>query len=155
MARSLWSFGLASAEAWGKLLEVRRLLSLTLLLTLGLPLLAAVFGSAQVEASLPMCCRRAGAHHCAAMSGAAMTGMAMTDSAMEAGQDRPVMRMACSAYPHSLGQVHTGGWTFEPVRAALYALPVTQAAIGQVEAGYRIAQGRARQKRGPPANHLS
>ncbi len=117
-----------------------------LLLTLALPLLAAVSGSAQAEANLPMCCRRNGSHHCATMD----AGMRMA-----ADTDRPVMRMACSAYPHSLGQVHTGGWNFEAAREASAALPVAQAAVAQAEAGHRIAEGRARQKRGPPAGHIS
>ena len=117
---------------------MRRVLSIVLLLVLGLPLFASAFGSAQAESRLPLCCRRAGTHHCMEMS---------------TPTEQHVVRMTCPAFPHSTARGHTGGWS----AAAGYALttePVLQATvIGQAEAGYRISSGRAWQKRGPPVQN--
>ena len=110
-----------------------------LMVVLGLPLFASVMGSAQAEARLPLCCRRGGVHRCMEMG-------------MDADAGRPMMRMACSAYPQSLGQVHTGGWLFEVASSAATRMPLSVARVGQVEAGYRISSGRAWQKRGPPVD---
>ncbi len=127
---------------------MRRLLSITLLLVLSLPLFASVFGSAQAESRLPLCCRRGGAHACAGMSDA--SGAMSGTMSMPRSGDRPVVRMACTAYPPSLGQVHTGGWSFTATPAMADAAVVESFVAGQVEAGFRISQGRAWQKRGPP-----
>jgi len=45
--------------------EMRRLLSIALVLFFGLGPLSALAGASDDDASLPACCRRNGAHHCA------------------------------------------------------------------------------------------
>ncbi len=105
---------------------------------LGLPLCASALGLG-TQAQLPLCCRRGGVHHCMEMAG--------MDAASNAA---PSLRMTCPAFPRMTAQAHTGVWSFDAADAATAAVTVQPAAIGQVEAGYRISFGRARQKRGPP-----
>jgi len=114
---------------------MRRLISMMLLCVLGLPLFAsAVVGRAQ-ESRLPACCRRGGAHQCLEMATAS---------------ERPVVRMTCPAYPRGASTAQAGVWTFAVARASVVGVVSRPAVVGQVEAGYRISFGRARQKRGPP-----
>ena len=116
---------------------MRRLLSILLMALTGLPALAS-FLSAHQQVSLPICCRRAGAHHC--------MGMAGTESS------QPVLRAACPLLPHSSATV---------VATALYSLHgsfgdaflASQATMqGKVEPGYDVAAAQTRQQRGPPAS---
>jgi hypothetical protein len=117
---------------------MRRALAILLLCVLGLPLCASALGLGQ-QAQLPICCRRGGVHHCMEMAG------------MDAASNKaPSVRMTCPAFPRMAAQAQTGVWSFDGAGPAA-AMPVTQpAVVGQVEAGYRISFGRARQKRGPP-----
>jgi hypothetical protein len=108
---------------------------------LGLPLFASALGLGR-QAQLPICCRRGGVHHCMEMAG--------MDAASNAA---PAVRMTCPAFPRMAAQAHTGVWSFDGA-GAVSATVVTQPAVmGQVEAGYRISFGRARQKRGPPVRN--
>jgi hypothetical protein len=114
---------------------------MVLLCVLGLPLFASALGLGR-QAQLPICCRRAGVHHCMEMAG--------VDAASNAA---PAVRMTCPAFPRMAAQAHTGVWSFDATRAVSTAVIAQPAAVGQVEAGYRISCGRARQKRGPPARN--
>jgi hypothetical protein len=117
---------------------MRRALAILVLCVLGLPLCASALGLG-AQTQLPICCRRGGMHHCVEME------------AMDAASGKaPSVRMTCPAFPRMAAQAQTGVWSFDGAGPAA-AMPVTQpAVVGQVEAGYRISFGRARQKRGPP-----
>jgi hypothetical protein len=116
---------------------MRRALAIALMCVLGLPLFASLLGRTG-DTALPVCCRRAGVHHC----------MEMGSSEVVAG--RASLRMTCPAFPRLAAAVHTGVWSFDREPALSAQVVVQPAMVGQVEAGYRIASGRARQKRGPP-----
>jgi hypothetical protein len=120
---------------------MRRLLSMLLMAVLGLPLVASAFGGARAM-QLPACCRRGGAHHC----------MEMADMG-SAANDKPALRMTCPAFPRGAASVATGVWSLVAVGTASGELVTQPAVVGQVEAGYRISFGRARQKRGPPTQN--
>jgi hypothetical protein len=117
---------------------MRRALAILLTCVLGLPLFASALGLG-ARAQLPLCCRRGGVHHCMEMAG--------MDAASKAA---PAVRMMCPAFPRMTAQAHTGVWSFDGRSKASTHLSVQLALAGQVEAGYRISSGRARQKRGPP-----
>jgi hypothetical protein len=117
---------------------MRRALAILLLCVLGLPLCASALGLG-AQAQLPLCCRRGGLHHCVEMA-----GMNAPSNAT------PSVRMTCPAFPRMAAQAHTSVWSFDGASTATEHLSVQPAAAGQVEAGYRISSGRARQKRGPP-----
>ncbi len=117
---------------------MRRALAILLLCVLGLPLCASALGLG-AQTQLPICCRRGGMHHCVEME------------AMDAASGgAPAVRMTCPAFPRMAAQAHTGVWSFDGRSKASTHLSVQLALAGQVEAGYRISSGRARQKRGPP-----
>ncbi len=118
---------------------MRRALAIALLCVLGLPLCASALGLGR-QAQLPICCRRAGVHHCMEMAG--------SDAALNG---EPTVRATCPAFPRTTAQAHTGVWSFGEASTASASIAVHPAAIGSVEAGYRISFGRARQKRGPPS----
>lgn len=111
---------------------------MVLLCVLGLPLFASALEVGS-QAQLPICCRRAGLHHCMEMAG--------MDAASQAA---PAVRMTCPAFPRMTAQAHTGVWSFDGAGAVTASVVTQPAVVGQVEAGYRISFGRARQKRGPP-----
>ena len=120
---------------------VRRLLSILLLLVFGLPLASPVFAlTANSDAQLPACCRRAGKHHC--------TGMADNN-----GDHRNVAALQekcpyCPAVP----SISTNFAMGLPVALVLPALHGQSALVAQAQVSQRIAQERARHKRGPPAS---
>ena len=62
----------------------------------------------------------------------------------------PAVRMTCPAFPRMTAQAHTGVWSFDGWGGVAGEGVAQPAVVGQVEAGYRISFGRARQKRGPP-----
>jgi len=113
---------------------MRRLVSIALMVVLGLPLFASVWGRAQ-SSRLPVCCRRGGAHQCLEMGTAS---------------EQPVVRMTCPAYPRVTSTVQAGVWTVAGACDSVVGVVSQPAVVGQVEAGYRISDGRAWQKRGPP-----
>ena len=108
------------------------------MLVLGLPLFAPVLVQAQ-QTPLLACCRRGGAHHCMTMA--------------DAPSAQPVVRMTCPAFPHAGSAVTAGAWAFSPASPSVHRLGAQPGTVGQVEAGFRISFGRARQKRGPPTQN--
>jgi hypothetical protein len=119
---------------------MRRALAILLLCVLGLPLCASALGLG-AQTQLPICCRRGGMHHCVEME------------AMDAASGgAPAVRMTCPAFPRMAAQAHTGVWSFDGAGTVSATVVTQTAAMGQVEAGYRISFGRARQKRGPPVH---
>lgn len=117
---------------------MRRALAIFLTCVLGLPLFASALGLSQ-QSQLPLCCRRNGAHRCMQMAG--------MDAAS---QTATTLRMTCPAFPRNNAQAHTGVWSFDNAHTASATLVPQPSAVGQVEAGYRIAFHRSRHKRGPP-----
>lgn len=117
---------------------MRRALAITIVLLCGFSLAAPLF-AVDSTSNLPECCRRNGAHHCAA-------GM-MADSAA-----RTVSTIAprCPNFPKAIAAPLPHSFTPEPTRSngtPLYAHPT---AAPQTAARYRVAFARSRQKRGPP-----
>jgi hypothetical protein len=122
---------------------MRRLLAITLVLLFGLPLAAPLFASDSAS-TLPECCRRNGRHHCAA---------AMTTR--PASRQISTIAPKCPNWPKSTA-APAGPNEFAPsqtqgVVARIYASPNS---APQIQARYRVAYARSRQKRGPPAISL-
>jgi hypothetical protein len=127
---------------------MRRLLSITLLLLIGFPLIAPLFAMESVsEARLPACCRRNGAHHC--MLSAEML------AALEHGQHWTVVHSKCPMYPVASASAHHDLLSFEDARLLSAGVLTHPAHHRQIEVWARVAQAGARQKRGPPAVRLS
>ncbi len=124
---------------------MRRLIAITLLLFVGLPLLSPLFAaSATNNTLLPACCRRNGTHHCAMLM---QHGLDNDDGKAHLDAEHS----QCPFYPASISysSAHFDPPLFE--EAAEVSLPVGLAEIvAQTEARYRISFDRARQKRGPP-----
>lgn len=119
---------------------VRRLLAISLLLFCGLPLALPFFGESAVEASVPICCRRDGKHHCAMASMNSPQGLST--------------RTVSEKCPYSIASPAILVLrTFTPSTAATVFAGIAQhpAASPQTEAQRRISFDRTRQKRGPPA----
>lgn len=129
--------------------HVRRLLSLTLLLLFGLPLIAPLFALSQApESTLAACCRRAGAHHC-------MMSAEQLAALLDGRQHFTALTSKCPMYPRAVAPVHRDTATLD-VAAVFYAgLSSHPAQFHQVEAWARVALDGARQKRGPPSVGLS
>lgn len=119
--------------------NVRRLLASSLLTLLLVVLVLPLFGQQAIEASLPVCCRRNGKHHC-------MIYMAW--------MQQRAFRTVHEKCPYDLAPPAVIVFT----RYALPA-PVTffggvrrhTAVAAQTEARHRVPFDRTRQKRGPPA----
>ena len=118
---------------------MRRLLSITLLLTFFLPLLALGEGR---EASLAMCCRRGGQHHC--MQATAVEG---------APQWRAPNR--CPMCPRAIAPGHSERVGVVPAALIFGEVMAHPGVRLQAEARARMALDRARHKRGPPTIVLS
>jgi hypothetical protein len=118
---------------------VRRLLAISLLMVFALPCALPLFGAKAAEASLPLCCRRGGKHHCA---------MANMGAAQRSFTGR--LSEKC---PYSIAQPAILVLPiFTPSAAAFVFAGVARhpAVAPQVEAQRRISFDRSRRKRGPP-----
>lgn len=122
------------------------MLAFVLLLVLGLPSALPLFAAGQADAGVPLCCRRAGKHHC-------------TMQAEAAGAVRPTrgvreMRAAGEACPYRcamLARAHVDLSYAGAASLRLYAAVVAHPAVqAQTESRWRVARERARGKRGPP-----
>lgn len=129
--------------------SLRKSLAIALLLALGLPFLAPLLALGQgVDASLPACCRRNGAHHCARSLEASRT-----DGDSGKHFRAPALKCpytpaeAASAHPLPMG-LPAAETYFRPFLAAF-------AGTAQTECRQRIPRDRSRQKRGPPMATLS
>ncbi len=122
------------------------ILTFALLLQLLLPLVSPLFAlGGDDDASLPACCRRNGAHHCA---------MRMQRQALPANGapqvDTPYH--GCPFLPHAVPAGVHSMQLFSPMDSAALLPPATHpASAPQAESQRRIAAERARYKRGPPS----
>jgi hypothetical protein len=122
---------------------MRRFLSLALLLVFSLPLLAPMLALAQADpdASLPMCCRRHGAHHCAMQ-------MARTTNA-------PAASAPCPMYPqHATAPAIGNLFAITAPVATTTTAHAMLTPTARAQASHRIARERSRHKRGPPTQLL-
>jgi hypothetical protein len=125
--------------------ELRKLLAITLLAVIALPLISSLFAqSAKGEGSLPACCRRQGKHHCmAGRAGGLATSNAVPRfrSPLEKCPDYPGLTIVSDLSIFAL-----------PANDAIYAGLVSHpAVVAQTQCKWRVARERARQKRGPPS----
>jgi hypothetical protein len=120
--------------------EMRRVLSISLLLVMSLALVAPLLASIP-ESSLPMCCRRNGAHHCMGTAGIAADGTLVT-----------LEGPPCPMAPKAIPAAQSGPlWLAGSIQDGFSAVAAHPNGRPQTEARYRIAFGRCRQKRGPPS----
>ncbi|WP_263381548.1 hypothetical protein [Granulicella arctica] len=121
--------------------EVRRTLSILLLLLVGLPLIAPLFART-AAAKLPLCCRKNGDHHC-------MGGM---DMGVAIGSDHTLaaLHARCPAFPKATAVTLMQAAFFVRTQSRFAEIVAHPNAQPQTEARYRIAFNRSRQKRGPP-----
>ena len=110
------------------------------MLFFSLPLVSSLFGTATAEATLPVCCRRDGRHHC----GMGSEGSAQGSSAGTVGEKCPYTPSASAFLVLP---------SFTPSTAASIFAGITRhpALSPQTDAQLRISFDRVRQKRGPPA----
>ena len=128
--------------------RVRRFFSILLLMLFAMPLLTpllALSGGALQDSQLLACCRRDGAHHCA---------MPMAAQPQRATRERQ--------WDHPVESCPFGGAVLLPGTGSLFrpTVPVTvlfsavlahPSGVAQTQSRLRIARGRSRLKRGPPA----
>jgi hypothetical protein len=123
---------------------LRKLLTITLLALLGLPLAQSLFAlTARSEANLPACCHRNGKHHCM-MSKAERSQLASRDPQFRAPAEK------CPYDPATVAVIH-GSVFVPPTSQAIFAAVIAHpAVVAQTESKLRISRDRSRQKRGPP-----
>lgn len=115
---------------------------MAMLLLMTFPLVAPAFGQT-AQQHLLLCCRKGGAHHCAA------------SATMENGLPAPMFRQHCPACPTPSAAAQAATSMIHANAQSIGMEIASQFRIRQVEAGYRISFYRSRQKRGPPAIVLS
>jgi len=129
---------------------LQRLLSIVLFAATVLPTAAPVLlAGPMAAASVPLCCRRNGAHHC---DGMMSMGLAQAASGQPTAR---APRMQCPFQQRSLGAAHLQTFAVAPAANETVGLLREPAPAAQAECLRRIAFDRARQKRGPPAARLS
>ena len=119
---------------------MRRWLTIPMLLLFLLPFVSGFFGAGEADASLPMCCRKDGKHHC---------GMFGEQSSPN--DKVSVIGEKCPYSPAALNIIVLP--SFAPsTAAAIFAEVAQHASIApQTDARRRISYDRSRQKRGPPS----
>lgn len=116
---------------------VRRLLAISLLMLFGLPIALPLFGNGAAAATLPICCRRGGKHHCASMDVSKSSSTSTVSEKCPWPLNSPAIPVLRSTTP--------------AISASIFAGIVQHpAAFPQVEAHRRVSFDRTRQKRGPP-----
>lgn len=116
---------------------MRRAASILLLLLFSVSLISPLFASTP-ESSLPLCCRRNGAHHC------------LMGSMMHSSQNHPSLHDRCPYLPHAAATMQMQRVFFGHSPSRFAAVVAHPAARPQTEARYRISRYRSHQKRGPP-----
>jgi hypothetical protein len=119
---------------------VRRALAISLMLLFSLPLVSSLLGAGAAEATVPVCCRRDGRHHCA-----------MPSDESNQGSGAHAVRETCPYTPAAPAVVLLPSFTPETA-AAIFAGVIRHPAVSpQTDAQLRVSFDRGRQKRGPPA----
>ncbi len=127
--------------------EMRRALSISLILLFSIGPLAAFIGDGE-DASLPACCRRHGAHHCA---------IAASLSAALAASSRGHLLTApatCPEFPNALAATISAPQALVAAALSLPALLAQLHSAPFARATARMSQIRARDGRSPPASFL-
>ncbi|HEY1743027.1 MAG TPA: hypothetical protein VGG18_07665 [Granulicella sp.] len=118
--------------------HMRRVLTLLLLAVFGLPTVAPLLAMGQgIDAHVPACCRRIGAHHC-------MRNMGEQSKA-------PAFSARCPEFPQPAMTAPAG--TFIALAAPSLSVLTnisTFTATQRAETQYRISRERSHHKRGPP-----
>jgi len=131
---------------------MRRLLSISLLLLLVLPIVSPLFAATPSEANLPACCRRNAKHHCAMGTAMGATGTALQQSSSQSPTAQSsTIREKC---PYLLTVQAPAHLIFTPdeIQTVLHTGILSHPAVhAQTEALLKISFDRARSKRGPPA----
>ena len=128
---------------------MRRLLSISLLLLLVLPIVSPLFAATPSEATLPACCRRNGKHHCS--MGTIMGTALQQSSSQSPTAQSSTIREKC---PYLLTVQAPAHLLFTPdeIQAVIHTGILSQpAAHAQTEALLKISFDRSQHKRGPPA----
>jgi len=129
--------------------QMRRLLSICLVLFFGIGPLAATLEAGD-DARLPACCRRHGAHHCAMnLRMAAM--MAETAS----GKTQVTAPSTCPAFPGNAAATTSAPQALTAAAVGLPSLLAQPHAPAAARAAARISQIRTRSGRAPPASFLA
>ncbi|MGH9585492.1 MAG: hypothetical protein ACRD3F_00955 [Acidobacteriaceae bacterium] len=116
---------------------MRRILAIPLLLLFMLPIALPFFSASAAEASVPVCCRRNGKHHCMMMLSSGHSNTTLIGDRCPYSPTEPAMLIPASFAPSISASVFAG-------------LTRHPSAAPQVEAQQRISFDRSRQKRGPP-----
>ena len=123
----------------------RKLLAITLLALLGMPLLQPLLAlTGASETNLPACCRRHGIHHC---------WMSMAERSQVISRTPrfllPIEK--CPYYPASI-PITSSSYFVPPIAQAIFAELVAYQAIAvRTDSKRRISFHRSHQKRGPPS----
>ena len=125
---------------------LRRLLSILLLASCGLPFISPLFAFVAGGAtSIPTCCRRDGKHHC-------LMATEERSHPAEHGTQVQTIPVKCPYCPAGAVKGTHPDLGAVPMSARLLAGIISQpATVAQVESKWRIARDRSRQKRGPPS----
>jgi hypothetical protein len=129
--------------------QMRRALSILLILFFGLGPLAATLGAGD-DAGLPACCRRHGAHHCA------MT-MRMASLLAESASGMPIFTapLTCPAFPGDSAVTTSAPHAMAAAPASLPALLAQPHSSAACRAAARLSQIRTRSGRAPPSTLLA
>jgi hypothetical protein len=122
---------------------MRRALSISLILLLWMPALAALLPGSE-DMRLPFCCRREGAHHCA---------MDLADHGTSAPAIKAPSR--CSQFPVALPATTAPFFVAAPSRADWPALVSGMCSSVARREAARAGRLRAQLDRGPPASKLA
>ena len=124
---------------------MRRALSISLILLLWLPAVAALMPGAG-DASLPFCCRRQGAHHCAMDAGAATPGDGSGPAVHAPSRCPQFPNLPATVSPTSIAAVAQADGL--PMVVGFYSPFARRDAI-------RAGRKRVQLDRGPPASALA
>lgn len=116
---------------------MRRVLAIPLLILFMLPIALPFFSAGEAEASVPVCCRRNGKHHCMMMQSSRHSKTSMIGEHCPYSAAQPAMLIPASFAPSTSASVFAG-------------LTQHPSVAPQAEAQQRVSFDRTRQKRGPP-----
>ena len=129
--------------------QMRRLLSIFLVLFFGLGPLAATLDASD-DARLPACCRRLGTHHCAMTT--RMAAMMAQSASSETIVTAP---STCPAFPGDTAARTTAPHALTAAAVGLPALIAKTHSPAAARAAARTSQIRTRSGRAPPASSLA